>query len=276
MASRRPPKRARKKERRDARRAEWQRAIAKRRRQRWGVFLGSLAVVGVGVLIAFFALSRSDEEPAATPAAEEESSESGKAPIKEPVACGAKLPKSAGSTKKSYPKAEDQDLDPDKAYVLRLETSCGTIDIDLDVKESPKTANSVVFLAREGFYDGLVFHRVLQDFVLQGGDPLGDGTGDAGYDVVEPPPDDLSYDEGIVAMAKGGNDPPGSSSSQFYIVSGGGGKTLPPEYAYLGKVTEGDRAIDKIEKVGHKQDGPPPKEWAYIERATIVEGGSGE
>ena len=271
MASRRPPKRARKKERRDARRAEWQRAIAKRRRQRWGVFLGSLAVVGVGLLIAFFALRSPEEEPSAASPSATEAAETGKAPIKEPVACGAKLPKSAGSKKKSYSKAEDQKLDPAKTYTLRLETSCGAIDIELDVKESPKTANSVAFLAREKFYDGLVFHRVLIDFVLQGGDPLGDGTGDAGYDVVEPPPDDLKYEEGVVAMAKGGNDPPGSSSSQFYIVSGEQGMTLPPEYAYLGKVTEGQDAIDKIEKVGHPQDGPPPKEWAYIERATIIE-----
>ncbi len=269
--SKRPPKRARKKERQQARREEWRQAVAKRRRQRWGVFLGSLAVVGIGVLITFFTLGSDPEEPHATPGNGQDETETITAPIKEPVACDAKLPKSAGSKKKTYSKAADQNLDPSKTYLLHLETSCGEIDIELDVKESPKTANSVAFLAREGFYDGLVFHRILKNFVLQGGDPQGTGSGDAGYDVVEPPPDDMSYDEGVVAMAKGAADPPGSSSSQFFIVSGKGGDTLPPDYAYLGKVASGDDAIDAIEKVGHEQDGPPPTEWAYIERATIIE-----
>lgn len=271
MTSGRSEKRARQKERRASRREEYRQAIARRRRQRWGVLLGSLGVIVIGALI-FLVASGSDENPSGpSPSASAPVDEALAAPIKEPVACDAKLPKSAGSKKSRYEEAPDQKLDSDKTYIWKLETSCGDIEIELDVKESPETANSIVFLTREGFYDGLVFHRILKGFVVQGGDPLGDGTGDAGYDVVEAPPDDFKYTEGVVAMAKGGPDAPGTSSSQFFIVSGEEGASLPPEYAYVGNVTDGDATVADLEDLGHDADGPPPTAWAYIERATIIE-----
>jgi cyclophilin family peptidyl-prolyl cis-trans isomerase len=240
--------------------------MRRRRRQRLVLLAGSLLLIGGGVLIVFFLRDSGDDaEPQATSAVP-----ALPAPTPEPVACDAELPEAAGSRKKSYPTAIDQKLDPDKTYTLRLETSCGDIEIELDQKESPRTANSVVFLAREKYYDGLVFHRIVPDFVIQGGDPQGDGSGGPSYDVVEPPPEDIEYAERTVAMAKGQNDPPGTSGSQFFIVSGPEGADLPAEYAYLGKVTDGMDVVEKIESLGSEGE-PQPSAFAYIERASIVE-----
>jgi peptidyl-prolyl cis-trans isomerase B (cyclophilin B) len=277
MAQGRSPKRARQKERRNMRRDEWRAYVQRRRRQRWGVFLGSLAVIGIGVVVALFAFKGDGDKPSAsasagpTPPAGAASVE---VPIKEPVACDADLPDAAGSKKKTdYASAEDQGLDPDKTYIWHLETSCGDVDIELDLEHSPKTANSIAFLTREKFYDGTFFHRLVQNFVAQGGDPKGDGTGGSGYQVVEPPPEDIKYSKGVVAMAKGGADPAGASGSQFFIsVSDRTAETLAsPDYALLGEVVEGLDVVDDIIKNGHVADGVPPKEWVYIERATIVE-----
>ena len=273
MATQRKPKRARKKERRNARRDEWRQYVQRRRRQRWGVFLGSLAVVGVGVAVAFFAFAGGDEKPKASPSASPAAGTVA-VPVKKPVACGAKLPEAAGSEKKTnYPSPKDQNLDPEKTYIWHLETSCGDVDIELDLEHSPKTSASIAFLTREHFYDGTFFHRLVKDFVAQGGDPAGTGSGGAGYQVVEPPAKDIEYGRGVVAMAKAGTDPPGASDSQFFIVVSDHTKDVltSPDYALVGEVVEGLDAVDDIVANGHAADGVPPKEWVYIERATIVE-----
>jgi cyclophilin family peptidyl-prolyl cis-trans isomerase len=272
MATQRNPKRARKKDRRNARRDEWRQYVQRRRRQRWGVFLGSLAVIGVGVAVAFFAFMGGDEKEPASSASPKAGTVT--VPVKKPVACGAKAPSTAGSVKKTnYASPVDQHLDPDNTYIWRLETSCGDIDIELDVKSSPKTSNSIVFLTRERFYDGTFFHRLVKDFVAQGGDPTGTGSGGAGYQVVEPPPKDVEYSQGTVAMAKGQTDPPGASDSQFFItVSDHAAEVLTsPDYALVGKVVEGEDAVDDVIANGHAVDDVPPEKWVYIERATIVE-----
>ena len=272
MAGQRNPKRARKKEAQQRRREEWHAYVRRRRRQRLYVLLGSLAVIAIGVAVAFFAFTGEEEQVAASPSPTA-NGDPGPVPVKEPVACGAKLPDDAGSTKKQYDEAADQDLDPDTTYIWHLETSCGDIDIELDLANSPKTANSIVFLTREGFYDGTFFHRLVKDFVEQGGDPKGDGTGGSGYQVVEPPPDDVEYSKGVVAMAKGGADPPGASGSQFFIVVSERTKNVltTPDYALVGEVVEGLDAVDDIVANGSAADGVPPRAWVYIERATIEE-----
>lgn len=270
MSPDRKPKRERKKAARDARREQWMAAVRRRRRQRWGVLLGSLAVIGIGLLIATLAM-RSDEPDQVTPTDDASATDTIAAPVKEPVACDADLPEAAGSKKEQYAEPDDQELDPDETYIWTLETSCGDIAIELDVERAPETANSVAFLTREGFYDGLLFHRIVKDFVLQGGDPQGNGQGGPGYDVVEPPPEELKYEEGLVAMAKSGQDPSGTSGSQFYIVSGDGASSLPPIYALLGKVIDGQDVIDEIEShEGGDIGAAEPAEWVYIERATIT------
>ena len=135
-------------------------------------------------------------------------------------------------------KAPKQTVKKGEALTAVVETSCGTFDIALDSSRAPKTVNSFVFLSEEGFYDELTFHRVVPEFVIQGGDPKGDGTGGPGYSVDEKPPANLSYTKGVVAMAKSGAEPPGRSGSQFFVVVGADAG-LPPEYALVGEVSEG-------------------------------------
>ncbi len=153
-----------------------------------------------------------------------------------------------------------------KENVVAFKTSEGSFEVTLDDERAPATANSVAYLAKKGFYDGLNFHRVVPDFVIQGGDPLGDGTGGPGYSVTEAPPSDLTYTRGVVAMAKGGADAPGASGSQFFVVSAAD-IGLPPEYALVGKVTKGLATVDEITALG-EGDGPPRKE-VEITSATL-------
>ncbi len=131
-----------------------------------------------------------------------------------------------------------------------VQTSCGSFEIELDTKQAPITTNSFAYLAEEGFYDDLTFHRIVPEFVIQGGDPLGTGTGGPGYKVVEKPPANLAYTKGVVAMAKSSAEPPGTSGSQFYVVTGADAG-LPPEYALVGKVSEG---LDVVERIGKLRD----------------------
>src|SRR5262249_19162063 len=111
-------------------------------------------------------------------------------------------------------------LDPSRTYTVTVVTNCGTFAFDLDVKHSPKTSASIDYLVGRGFYNGLTFHRVAAGFVIQGGDPLGNGGGGPGYTVVEAPPADTQYVRGVVAMAKTETDPSGASGSQFFVVTG--------------------------------------------------------
>ena len=150
-----------------------------------------------------------------------------------------------------------------------VQTSCGTFEIALDTSRAPKTANSFAYMAEEGFYDGLDFHRIVPEFVIQGGDPLGTGTGGPGYKVVEKPPANLAYTKGIVAMAKSSAEPPGTSGSQFFVVTGADAG-LPPEYALVGKVSKGDDVVARIGKLGTKTE--KPKQTILIEKMTIEKG----
>jgi peptidyl-prolyl cis-trans isomerase B (cyclophilin B) len=148
----------------------------------------------------------------------------------------------------------------------RIETSCGDFTVALDSERAPKTVNSFAFLVEKGFYDGLSFHRIVPDFVIQGGDPLGDGTGGPGYSVDEKPPANLAYTKGVVAMAKSEAEPPGRSGSQFYVVTGADAG-LPPEYALVGKVSEGMDVVERIGKLGTPAQ--TPKQTVIIEHAEI-------
>ncbi|HEX8050310.1 MAG TPA: peptidylprolyl isomerase [Solirubrobacterales bacterium] len=163
-------------------------------------------------------------------------------------------------------KAPEQVLEPGEEATAVVKTSCGTFEIALDTKRAPKTANSFAFLAEEGFYDDLTFHRVAPGFVIQGGDPEGTGTGGPGYSVDEKPPPNLSYTKGVVAMAKSSAEPPGRSGSQFYVVTAPDAG-LPPEYALVGRVTEGFDAVTRIEELGTPEE--KPKQTVLIEEVTI-------
>jgi peptidyl-prolyl cis-trans isomerase B (cyclophilin B) len=166
-------------------------------------------------------------------------------------------------------KAPKQTLKKGEEATAVVQTSCGTFEIALDTERAPKTANSFAYLSEEGFYDDLTFHRIVPEFVIQGGDPLGTGTGGPGYKVVEKPPANLAYTKGTVAMAKSSAEPPGTSGSQFYVVTGADAG-LPPEYALIGKVSEGIDVVERIGKLGTPSE--KPKQTVLIEKITIEKG----
>jgi peptidyl-prolyl cis-trans isomerase B (cyclophilin B) len=151
-------------------------------------------------------------------------------------------PAAKGEGKLRKPK---ETLSRGRTYVAKVVTSCGDFEITLDPKQSPKTGGSFRYLAKEKLFDDTTFHRVAKGFVVQGGDPKGDGTGGPGYSVVEAPPKDLAYTRGVVAMAKTGTEPAGTSGSQFFVVTAEDAQ-LPPDYALLGRITKGMDVVDKI------------------------------
>jgi peptidyl-prolyl cis-trans isomerase B (cyclophilin B) len=165
--------------------------------------------------------------------------------------------------------APKQTLKKGETVTAVVDTSCGSFDIALDTTRAPKTANSFAYMAEEGLYDDLTFHRIVPGFVIQGGDPLGTGTGGPGYKVEEKPPANLAYTKGVVAMAKSSAEPPGTSGSQFYVVTGADAG-LPPEYALVGKVSDGMDVVERIGKLGTPTE--KPKQTVLIESVTIEKG----
>jgi cyclophilin family peptidyl-prolyl cis-trans isomerase len=159
-------------------------------------------------------------------------------------------------------------LDPKKTYDVTLTTNCGSITIRLDVKSSPKTTASFVSLVRRRYFVDTVFHRIIPGFVIQGGDPTGTGNEGPGYETVEAPPKDTKYTEGVVAMAKTQTEAPGTAGSQFFVVIGPDAATLPPDYALLGKVTEGLDVAKTIGTYGDATTGSITR-LIEIEKATV-------
>ena len=160
-------------------------------------------------------------------------------------------------------------LDPSKTWVATVATSCGTFKITLDVKRAPKTASAFASLARKKFFDGLTFHRIVAGFVVQGGDPLGNGQGGPGFSVREAPPSDLSYTRGVVAMAKTASEPAGTSGSQFFVVTAEDAQ-LPPDYALLGQVTEGQDVVDRLGAVPSDATTGAPVEPVVIDSIRVT------
>jgi cyclophilin family peptidyl-prolyl cis-trans isomerase len=159
-------------------------------------------------------------------------------------------------------------LDPEKTYDVTLQTNCGDITIRLDVKDSPKTTASFVSLVRRHFFVDTIFHRIIPNFVIQGGDPTGSGTDGPGYETVEAPPKSTKYTDGVVAMAKAQTEAAGTAGSQFFIVIGSDAATLPPDYALLGKVTKGLDVAKTIGTFGDPNTGSITR-LIEIEKATV-------
>lgn len=157
-----------------------------------------------------------------------------------------------------------------ESAAVKLETTEGDFTIELDTEAWPLTANSFAYLTEEGFYDGLGFHRIVPDFVIQGGDPTGSGSGGPGYSIVETPPQNTTYPIGTVAMAKTGTEAPGTSGSQFFVVTGAQGESLTPDYSIAGKVTDGMDVVEAIGNLG-SADQTPTKQ-VVIEKATLERG----
>ncbi len=157
-------------------------------------------------------------------------------------------------------------IDTTKTYRATMVTSKGTLEIVLDALGAPVTVNSFVFLARWHYYDGVIFHRVIPGFVLQGGDPTGTGTGGPGYRFNDELPKAGRYELGSLAMANAG---PNTNGSQFFVISGPDGVKLPPLYALFGKVVKGLDVVATINDIGTPSG--TPRERVVIESVTITE-----
>jgi len=274
-----------------AARRQAERHAAKRRRD---LALGVVGgVAGLALLIAGYTiLTGDDEQPAAsaTPsvtASAEPTGEPGTrsgsvTPVVEPpstVACGGEAPPDAGGKIPQFVGPPPMTIDEQATYTATIATSCGTFEAELRADIAPEAVNSFVFLAERGFYDGLTFHRIVQDFVIQGGDPLGDGSGGPGYSFeIETSPKQTFDAPGMMAFANSG---PGTNGSQFFV-------TLAPtpqldpgagsgEFTIFGEVTDGLDVVEAIGGVtGTENPGIPgelsvPTEAVYIDSITIDE-----
>ena len=158
-------------------------------------------------------------------------------------------------------------IDPAKRYTAEMVTTKGAMTLAFDAVGAPKTVNNFVFLSRYHYYDGIFFHRVIPGFVLQGGDPDGNGRGGPGYRFEDELPRPGRYELGSLAMANAG---PNTNGSQFFIISGPAGMRLPPQYSLFGKVVAGLDVVAAIDAIGTPGAGTP-KERVHIESVTITE-----
>jgi cyclophilin family peptidyl-prolyl cis-trans isomerase len=171
-----------------------------------------------------------------------------------------------------YRKAPDMTIDANKTYIAKVETSKGSFEVELDAKNTPITVNNFVFLAKDKFYDGLKFHRIMKEFMIQGGDPKGDGTGGPGYKFND---EKIvgDYTAGTLAMANSGAN---TNGSQFFIMTGdySSGK-LPKDYVIFGQVTSGMETIQSIAATPTVDNGQgeqsKPGEDVTINKVTIEE-----
>jgi cyclophilin family peptidyl-prolyl cis-trans isomerase len=190
----------------------------------------------------------------------------------QPTACGADQPPAERIMSFETPETQS-DITAASHVTATMATSCGDIVLELDPASSPETVNSFVFLAREGFFDGQVFHRIAEGFVIQGGDPEANGTGGPGYVIADefPTEPDFIYEVGAVAMANRGAR---STGSQFFFVIGEDARHLTSSFNVLGKVLSGQDALERMEQVpkgvlpGSVEESLP-LETVYIESVTI-------
>jgi len=278
-----PPadKRARKKENARAAREQREAALKRKKRTRSAITVGVVVAIFIGVVV-LINLGGKSKKPAATASsttvahttatATSTTGSNGSTVAKGvgvlPAGCVSTVPPK--TTKTTYKAPPPLTISTTKTYVAHVSTTCGTFDITLDSKVAPETVNSFVFLANHHFYDGLTFQRLVKNFVIQGGDPKGDGTGGPGYALPTEPPT-AGYAQGSVAMANAGA---GTTGSQFFVVvspSGAKGLGGPPYlYSDLGTVTNNFDVIQKLMTFAGPTDGPPTRPL-YMFSVTITE-----
>jgi cyclophilin family peptidyl-prolyl cis-trans isomerase len=245
VAATRSRKRQRQKQSRAARQAAVLRARRRRSRRNRVIvagFLGLVLVLGIATLVSGGSKSTED-----------------------------RCPKPDGSSPRTtrFTAPPPLCIDAARTYVAEMNTSKGNITIALDPKRAPTTVNNFVVLARYHFYDGLTFHRIVPNFVIQGGDPQGTGGGGPGYTFGDELPEPGQYRIGSVAMANSG---PNTNGSQFFIVSGDTGVNLEPKYSLFGQVTAGLDVVKAIEALGNPGDQTGrPRETVTIHSVTIKE-----
>jgi peptidyl-prolyl cis-trans isomerase B (cyclophilin B) len=242
----------------------------RRERQRIAVIAVALVVALIGGVLAFAAFTGNETPPAAsgtpTPSA---------SPTPQPVACGATAPADANKQPEQFAKPPPMKIDPSKTYTATLDTSCGTIVIQLLADQAPTTVNSFVFLAGKGYFDGTRFHRIDTSIeIIQGGDPTGTGSGSPGYTIPDELTGNESYGPGVVAMANAG---PNTGGSQFFIVYGPKGHNLDsaPNYTIFGRIVKGLGVVKRIAEIPVQDPsaGPPgqqPTKSVYIDTVKVT------
>jgi peptidyl-prolyl cis-trans isomerase B (cyclophilin B) len=253
-------KRERQRQNRELRREAMLAAEKRRKRFRTARTIGLLLVPVVIIFVIIQVVSGGDSDTSTTEAA--------------PVKCVSRTPATPIKTQ-TYPEAPPLTIDVNQKYTAVMHTSCGDINIKLDPKQAPQTVNGFLFLVQNEFYNGTTFHRIVTDFVDQGGDQKGDGTGDPGYKLPDEPPKN-GYKAGDVAMANSG---PGTSGSQFFlVVSANGAKTLngsgaPYKYSILGHMdARGLRVAKKINTFGSAGEAGTPTKTMYLFDVGVIFG----
>jgi cyclophilin family peptidyl-prolyl cis-trans isomerase len=257
-------KRERQRQNREARREAMLAAEKRQRRFKTGRAI-ALIVVALVALLVVLQLTRSDDDSSST-------GEASAAPTNFATSCDSALPDKAATTNLPKP---GMGIDTAKQYTAVLHTTEGDVTIELDAAQAPKTVNSFVYLACKGFYNGTTFHRIVTDFVDQGGDPSGDGTGGPGYRLPDEPPAD-GYTAGSVAMANSGA---GTTGSQFFlVVSENGAQQLnssgsdPYLYSNLGTMdAAGLQVAQLINTFGSADSAGTPTKTVTINGVTITE-----
>jgi cyclophilin family peptidyl-prolyl cis-trans isomerase len=266
------PKRERQRQNREAARAA-QLEAARQQRKRQSLIRGTIGfVLIIGLFVLFAALhssgggrKASNASATSTTASTGPTTTTTVNPALAAIKCNDTKPPDNPSRPK-FTAPPPMTIDTNKKYTATIDTSCGKITVDLDAKGAPKTVNNFVFLADKHFYDGLTWHRVVKDFVIQGGDPQGNGGGGPGYTFEDELPKD-GYKLGSLAMANSG---PNTNGSQFFIVTGQNGTSLPNSYSRFGMVTGGLDVAQKLESFS-TGDGPPSRPL-YIFSITIKVG----
>jgi cyclophilin family peptidyl-prolyl cis-trans isomerase len=159
-------------------------------------------------------------------------------------------------------------LEPSQTHHVTMTTNCGTFTIRLDPLQSPNATSSFVWLVKLGYYDHTIFHFIVRDSLIQGGDPTATGNGGPGYTTQDTPPDGTRYTHGVVAMVKTKAEPPGTAGGQFFIVTTSE-VPLPSDYAIIGRVEEGLDVVDAIGEFGGADD--KPTQVVEIESATYTD-----
>ena len=167
---------------------------------------------------------------------------------------------------KQYSAPQTQNIDGNKTYTATIETTEGTMTAELYPKIAPQTVNAFVFLARDGYYEGVIFHRVIPGFMIQGGDPTGTGSGGPGYKL-KAEFNDMKHDRGVLSMAR--TNDPNSAVSQFFVMHDRA-PHLDRQYTAFGKITQGQEVIDKIVNAP-KGANDRPRNPASIKKITVEE-----
>lgn len=237
-------------------------AAEQRRKRNLNYVLGVILLVAVAFIAYKLTIGKSSKKPTASPTTASTA-----------LPCDNTKPPTGTTVSQASPPT--MTIQQSVTYTATMQTSCGTIVIALDAKDSPNTVNDFVYLANKGFYNGLTFHRIVKDFAIQGGDPKGDGSGGPGYEVTDTVPSGTKYSLGTVAMANAGT--AGGAGSQFFIVpSDSAAANFSPLYGILGHVTSGLDVVSKLNNWPTKASAANPQEQSapvapvYIKSVTIA------